>query len=245
MSLLARIDTDYKVAFKAQQSATVSTLRVLRSALKNKQIELLRELKEEEVLAVVKSQVKQLRDALTTFESAGREDLAEGNRAELVILEAYLPEELSDEELEKIVKEAIEQTGARAKTQMGQVMGYVMKAVAGRADGARVKGLLESLFVMVIFTLSAQGVHAEVSFSPSVPVPQYIELLIRIGRIGLVVVGIYAVVEILRGAFTYMTSSNRDHYHGEALRSIAIGVISSLLVVGLFSIATVALNQLS
>lgn len=243
MSLIERIDSDYKTAFRAGEHATVSTLRVLKSALKNKRIDKREDLTEEEVEAVVRSQVKQLVDAKKTFEDAGRADLAEQNAAEIALLEVYLPAQMSDEELEAAVRAAIEETGASSKADMGKVMGAAMKKVAGGADGNRVKAVVSSLLATLVLFFVALPTSAAVEFSDKIPVPTYVETLIRIARIGLVVVGIYAVVEVLRGAFGYMLSSNRDELHVAALRSIMVGLICTILVVGLFSVATVALNQ--
>lgn len=147
MSTLEKINTDLTSAMKEKKEAVLSTLRLLRSALKNKQIELIRELTEEDVLAVIKTQIKQLKDALLSFEEAGRNDLAEKNKAELVTLERYLPAEMNDEDLEKTVRSALSEAGISAKADMGKAMGSAMKAVSGQASGSRVKEVLEKILV--------------------------------------------------------------------------------------------------
>jgi len=147
MSTLEKINTDLTTAMKEKKEAELSTLRLLRSALKNKQIDLMRELVEEDVLAVIRTQIKQLKDAIDSFASAGRNDLVEKNKAELLTLEKYLPAELSDEDLEKVVKEALLAAGFSTKADMGKAMGVVVKAVAGQASGARVKEFVEKNLV--------------------------------------------------------------------------------------------------
>lgn len=94
MSIMEKIDTDFTSAMKERRGAELSTLRLLRAALKNKQIELMRELEEEEALAVLRKQVKQLKDVLPSFETAGRLDLVDKTKAELTVLEQYLPKEI-------------------------------------------------------------------------------------------------------------------------------------------------------
>jgi hypothetical protein len=147
MSIIEKINADFISAMKEKREAELSTLRLLRSALKNKQIEVMHELKEEEILAVIKTQIKQIKDSLLSFESAGRTDLVEKTKNEAVILERYLPAELSDEELEKVIRGALAEAGISAKTEMGKAMGAVMKAVAGQASGNRVKETVERLLV--------------------------------------------------------------------------------------------------
>ncbi len=143
MTLLETINQDFTAAMKERREAELSTLRLLRAALKNRQIELMKELSEDEALSVVKSQIKQLKDALESF--ASREDLAQKARGELAVLEKYLPAQLSDAELEAVVKEAVAASGASGKADMGRAMGAAMKAVSGQADGSRVKAIVETM----------------------------------------------------------------------------------------------------
>jgi uncharacterized protein len=145
MSTIEKINADFTLAMKEKREAELSTLRMLRSALKNKQIELIRELKEEDVLAVIRTQIKQIKDALMSFESAARADLIDKSKAELVALERYLPAEMSDEDLEKTIRAVLVEIGISSKADAGKAMGAVMKAVAGRAGGNRVKEALEKL----------------------------------------------------------------------------------------------------
>lgn len=145
MSLLETIHKDFTVAMKERREAELSTLRLLRSALKNKQIELIHELSEDEAVAVIKSQIKQLKDSIDSFQSAGRADLSEKAQVELAVLLRYLPAQLSETDLASTVKEALASSGISQKQDMGKAMGVAMKAVAGRADGNRVKAAVESL----------------------------------------------------------------------------------------------------
>ncbi len=142
MTLVQTVDTDFKEAMKAKEEVRLSTLRMLRSALKNKQIDLQHELTDQEAMAVIKTMMKQYQDALNDFMNAGRTDLADRQQKELDILATYLPPALSREELEAIVKHAVQSSGV---TDAGKAMGIAMKAVAGRADGTDVRAIVELL----------------------------------------------------------------------------------------------------
>lgn len=147
MSLLEQISNDVKAAMKAKEPETLSTLRMLQSSMKNKKIELGKDLEEQDVISVVKKEVKALKDSVTSFVEGAREDLAEKAKAEIAILEKYLPEEMDDASLEEIVKGAIAEIGATTKAEMGKVMGAAMGKVAGAADGSRVKAMVEKLLL--------------------------------------------------------------------------------------------------
>ena len=145
MTLLERIDADLKDAMKSKNEQELSTLRLLRSALKNKQIDLGHPPTDDEIIAVAKMLQKQYQDALTDFENAGREDLAEKQKVELVIMKRYLPETLPAEQVETLVKEAIAEMGASSASDVGKVMGAAMKKAAGRADGSMVREIAQKL----------------------------------------------------------------------------------------------------
>ncbi len=140
-----QLGSDLKEAMKSKDELKLSTLRLLKTAMKNKEIELGHELSEDESVAVIKSQVKALKDSLTSFQDAGRDDLALKAKDELVILETYLPEEMGDDVLTELVKDVLKEIGVENKVDMGKAMGAVMKKVAGQADGTRVKNLVEQL----------------------------------------------------------------------------------------------------
>lgn len=141
-SLLERMTEDMKAAMKARDNARVQALRLLVSAVKNKRIELGREPTDEDVVAVLQSEAKRRRDAAEQYEKGGRPELAEKERAELTLIQSYLPEPLSEEEVVRLVDEAIEATGAASPSDLGKVMGRIMPKLKGRFDGARAKDLV-------------------------------------------------------------------------------------------------------
>lgn len=146
MSIKQTLQDAQKEAMKAKDSESLSTIRQVLSAIKNEEISSGGELKDEQIQTVIARQVKQLKDALKDFEAAGRDDLAGQNKKEIALLEGYLPAQLSDEELETIVKETIAQTGATGPQDLGKVMGAVMGKVKGQADGNRVREMATKLF---------------------------------------------------------------------------------------------------
>jgi uncharacterized protein YqeY len=147
MSLEKTITGDIAAAMKAKQAERLSTLRMLKAALMNKSVEKNRQLEAAEELQVVSALVKQRRDSIEQFAAGGREDLAAKERAEIVVLESYLPPAVSDEELDRAVGQAIADTGATGPKDMGKVMKAVMallsgKTVDGKTVSERVKGRL-------------------------------------------------------------------------------------------------------
>jgi|SRR5690349_397346 len=146
MSILERIDADLKEAMKAKNEPVLSTLRMVRSALKNKQIEEQHEPTEDEAVAVIRTMVKQYRDALADFSSAGRQDLVEKQTQEISVLERYLPAAMPEAELTTICERIIKEQNATMKD-MGKIMGLVMKEVNGRADGNTVRAIVQKLLV--------------------------------------------------------------------------------------------------
>lgn len=146
-----KILADLKAAMRAKDERRLSVLRMLSSAIHNKELEKraksgkAEELTEEETITVVRSEVKKRRDAIAEFEKGGRKDLADQESAELQILEAYLPQELSDEEIEKVVKGVVAELGVSDPKQFGRIMGEVMKRVKGQASGDRVSAAVKKL----------------------------------------------------------------------------------------------------
>jgi uncharacterized protein YqeY len=142
MNLSARIDTDVKDAMRARDAARLSSLRMLKSALKYAAIEKGQPpeeaLPDPEVIAVIRKRIKQCQDAVEGFVKGGRPEQAAAEQAEIALLEAYLPAALAPAELEALVREAIAATGATGKAQMGAVMKAVMAQAAGRVDGKAV-----------------------------------------------------------------------------------------------------------
>jgi uncharacterized protein YqeY len=141
--LREKIATDMRDAMKAREQLRVATLRMLMAAVKNTEVEKLHELSDDEVLEVVVREAKRRRESIDAFKQGGRDDLVQKEGDELAVLEAYLPERLSDEELAKLVDEAIAETGASTPKQMGGVMKALMPKVRGRADGAEVSALVK------------------------------------------------------------------------------------------------------
>lgn len=139
-----RIATDMRDAMKAREAARVATLRMLMASVKNTEVEKRHELSDDEVLEVVNKEAKRRRESIEAFQQGGRTDLVEKESAELAILEAYLPERLGDDELARMVDEAIAETGASTPKQMGDVMKALMPKLRGRADGAQVSALVRS-----------------------------------------------------------------------------------------------------
>ncbi|MGC8964703.1 MAG: GatB/YqeY domain-containing protein, partial [Brevinematia bacterium] len=122
------------------------TLNLLKSAIKYKEIELKgsgKELTEEEIISVIQKEIKKRKEAMELYEKGGRKDLYEKEKAELEILESYLPKQLTEEEIKSIIAEAINSLGAKSPSDVGKVMKEVMPKVKGRADGNFVKRLVE------------------------------------------------------------------------------------------------------
>ncbi|MDD3716083.1 MAG: GatB/YqeY domain-containing protein [Candidatus Marinimicrobia bacterium] len=145
MSYTERIQTDLKQAMLKKEGDRVRTLRMLIAKLREKKIELIRDLTETDEIAVLKKAAKERQDSIRTYRAAGREDLAAAEETELALIETYLPAELSDAALTDIVKTAIAESGAASPADMGKVMGTAMKAVAGKADGRRVQAIVKKL----------------------------------------------------------------------------------------------------
>ena len=138
MTISEQIDADLKDAMKAKAVEKLSVLRLLKAAVKNAAIEKGGQsgvLDDPEATAVVRKQVKQRQDSIESFEKGGRPELADKERAEIVILQKYLPQALPPDELARMIDEAIAETGATGKAQMGAVMKALQPKVAGRADG--------------------------------------------------------------------------------------------------------------
>lgn len=135
MMLSERIDADYLVAYKSKDALRVGVLRLLKTAAKNLQVELMRPITDEELIAVVQKQAKQRQDSIEQFSAAGRDELARKEADELRVLQEYLPAPLSPEELAAAVDAAIEATGTTDMSGMGKVIQTVLAEYKGRADG--------------------------------------------------------------------------------------------------------------
>ena len=145
MSLKTSIKNDLVEASKARNKNVVETLRLFMAALKNADIAQKKELSDKETVGVISAQVKRHKEAIDEFKKAGRGDLLEHEEQQLAVLEKYLPEQLSDEELEELVLEVAKQKAADSPKAFGLVMGEVMKRVQGQADGNKVKEVVEKV----------------------------------------------------------------------------------------------------
>jgi uncharacterized protein YqeY len=138
MGLSDRIDSDLKDAMRAKDATRLSVLRMLKAALKNAAIEKSgadAQMSDTEAIQVIRKQVKQRQDSIESFEKGGRAELAAKEKEELSILQSYLPQAMSADELTKVVRETIAEVGASSKAQMGAVMKALQSKLAGRADG--------------------------------------------------------------------------------------------------------------
>ena len=143
LSLLERLNSDIKQAMKNKEKDKLSVIRMIKSSIQNEAIKTGNELSEDEELTVLSREVKQRKDSLHEFDKAGRQDLVEKIRTELQYVELYMPKQLSEEEVSEIVKQAISETGASLKAEMGKVMAVIMPKVKGKAEGSLVNKLVQ------------------------------------------------------------------------------------------------------
>lgn len=142
MSLQKQLEKDYISALKAKDQEKVAVLRMLKAAMKNLQVELRRELTDQEILDVLVKQAKQRQDSITQFQNGGRQDLAEVEEKELVIIKTYLPEPLEEEDLLAAIRACIAECGAVGPQDMGKVMKTLLAAYPGRVDGKAASALV-------------------------------------------------------------------------------------------------------
>ncbi|KZZ85982.1 MULTISPECIES: GatB/YqeY domain-containing protein [Bacillaceae] len=144
MSLLDRLNQDMKQAMRNKDKDRLTVIRMVKASMQNEAIKLNKsELSEEEELTILSRELKQRKDSLQEFKNADRSDLVDKLQAEIVIVNEYMPEQLSDEELLAIINHAIEETGASSKADMGKVMAAIMPKVKGKADGSLVNKLVQ------------------------------------------------------------------------------------------------------
>jgi uncharacterized protein YqeY len=143
MTLKERITEDMKTAMRAKDRARLSALRLLLAALKQREVDERITLTDADVVAAVEKMLKQRRDSITQFEAAGRQDLVDAETFEVSVLQAYMPQALSEAELEAAVAKAIADAGAKGPADMGKVMAALKAAVAGRADMGAVSALVK------------------------------------------------------------------------------------------------------
>ena len=144
MSLETRIDEDWKSAMKAGDKARKDALSLLRAAIKQKRVDEKIDIDDAAVIAVIEKMLKQRRDSITQYEAANRPDLAAAERFEAEVLSSYMPQGLSAAEIEAIVAQAINESGAKTPAEMGKVIALVKPKVAGRADMGEVSRLVKA-----------------------------------------------------------------------------------------------------
>ncbi|MEN1969357.1 GatB/YqeY domain-containing protein [Lentibacillus sp. N15] len=145
MSLIEQLNQDMKQAMKQKDKEKLSVIRMVKASLQNESIKLSKEqLSADEELTILSRELKQRKDSLQEFKSAGRDDLVEKLDMEIHILQEYMPQQLSDNELEAIVQSTIQEINATTKSDMGKVMSAIMPKVKGKADGAKVNQLVQN-----------------------------------------------------------------------------------------------------
>lgn len=144
MSLKGRINDDMKAAMRARESARLGTIRLLLAAIKQREVDERSELDDAAVSGIVEKLIKQRKDSIGQFQTAGRDDLVAAEQAELAVLQAYLPEQFSAAEVETAVIAAIAESGAAGPKDMGKVMGLLKPRLAGRADMGQVSALIKA-----------------------------------------------------------------------------------------------------
>jgi len=145
MNLNAQIKSDIKDAMRAKDILKRDTLRNIQAVVKQIEVDERREVTDADMEAILMKYAKQREDAMAQFKDAGRDDLVENEKAELAIVKAYLPEQMSDEELEATIKDIVAQTGATTMKDMGKVMGAAKAAIGSKADGGRINICVKKL----------------------------------------------------------------------------------------------------
>ena len=144
MNLKNKITDDMKAAMRAKETARLSTVRLLLSAMKQKEVDERVELTDADVLAIIEKMLKQRRESIAQFEKAGRTDLADTEKAEIAVLSAYLPAQMSEAEVAAAIAAVIAESGAAGPKDMGKVMGLLKAKLAGRTDMGKLSGLVKA-----------------------------------------------------------------------------------------------------
>lgn len=153
LTLLDKLNEDMKQAMRDKEKEKLSVIRMLKAALQNEAIHQgVKDLTPDDEVTVISRELKQRRDSLAEFDKAGRNDLSDKVRSEIVIVEDYAPKQLTPEELENIVKATIEEVGASSKADFGKVMSAIMPKVKGKADGGAVNQFVKNIFHKLIQT---------------------------------------------------------------------------------------------
>ena len=144
MALREKLNDEIKAAMKARDQERLNALRLMLSAVKQREVDERITLDDAGVIAVVEKMIKQRKDSIAQYEKAARQDLADKEKYEIGVIESYLPQQLGAQEIDAIVAEAIAATGAKSAADMGKVMGIVKPKLAGRADMGKVSGLVKA-----------------------------------------------------------------------------------------------------
>ena len=144
MALKDRITEDMKAAMRARESARLSAIRLLLAAMKQKEVDERVAMEDAVVLAIIEKMLKQRRESIAQFEKAGRDDLADAEKAEIAVLSGYLPQQLAEDEVRKEIEAAIAAAGASGPKDMGKVMGLLKPRLAGRTDMGKLSGLVKA-----------------------------------------------------------------------------------------------------
>ena len=147
MPLKAQITEDMKTAMRAKDAARLSAIRLLLAAMKQREVDERIELTDADIVAIIDKMLKQRRDSISQFEKGGRVDLADIEKFEVSVLTAYMPQALSDAEVEAAIAAAIAESGAKSPADMGKVMALLKPKLAGRADMSKVSGLVKTRLV--------------------------------------------------------------------------------------------------
>lgn len=143
MSLKEKLQEDLKSSMKNKDTIKKSVVTLIRAAIKQHEVDNRVELADDAIIDIISKQLKQRKDSLAEFEKANRDDLVEETKSEIQVLEGYLPQQLSEEELEKIVIETIAEVGATSMKDMGKIMATIKPETAGRADGRKINELVK------------------------------------------------------------------------------------------------------
>lgn len=143
MSLIEQIQDEVKIAMRAKDKARLGVLRLITAAIKQREVDERITLDDEQTLVILDKMLKQRRESISQFESAGRQELVDQETFEIGIIQAFLPTPLTDDEIVELVRSAIEHTGASSMRDMGAVMGILKPQIQGRADGAKVSKLVK------------------------------------------------------------------------------------------------------
>ena len=144
MSLKAKINDDMKAAMRAKDAPRLSAVRLLLAAMKQKEVDERVELTDTDIVTIIDKMIKQRRDSIAQFEKGGRQDLADNEKFEITVLQAYMPKSLTDAEVEAEIAAAIQAAGAKAMADMGKVMAVLKPKLAGKADMGKVSALVKT-----------------------------------------------------------------------------------------------------